>query len=74
MNLSIPSFIPIPSAEMMAKMSLVLLIIGICLAGTGTLFYFLSRRKGKKATIQIICIVAGLLLIVNHGVQLLLHI
>lgn len=72
MNLPIPGFIPMPNAETIAAISIVLLIAGICLAGLGVIFLFLRKRKGKKTTIPWICICAGLLLVANHGIQLLL--
>lgn len=72
MNLPIPDFVPIPNAETMAAISIVLLIAGICLVGFGVIFLFLCKRKGKKTTTSWICICAGILLVANHGIQLLL--
>lgn len=72
MNLLIPNFVPIPNTQTMAAISTVLLIAGICLVGLGVIFLFLRKREGKKATISWICICAGILLVANHGVQLLL--
>lgn len=71
MNLPIPDFVPIPNAETMAAISIVLLIAGICLVALGIIFLFLCKRKGKK-TISWISICAGILLVANHGIQLLL--
>lgn len=73
MNLPIPDFIPIPNTETMATISIVLLIVGICLICLGAFFLFLRKRKGKKTTIPWVCICAGILLTVNHGIQLFLN-
>ena len=48
MNIPIPDFVPVPSAEIMQTISIVSLIIGICLVGVGLLFLFLNKKKGKK--------------------------
>ena len=73
MNFPIPDFVPVPSAEIMHTISIVSLIVGICLVGVGLIFLFLNKRKGKekKATALWIVIGIGVLLIVNHGIQLL---
>lgn len=73
MNFPIPDFVPVPSAEIMQTISIVLLFVGICLVGMGWFFLFLNKRKGKekKATALWIVIGVGVLLIVNHGIQLL---
>ena len=73
MNFLIPDFVPVPSVETMQTISIVSLIIGICLVGVGLLFLFLNKKKGKekKATVLWILIGVGVLLIVNHGIQLL---
>ena len=73
MNFPIPGFVPVPSAEIMHTISIVSLIVGICLVGVGLLFLFLNKRKGKenKATALWVVIGIGVLLIANHGIQLL---
>ena len=73
MNFPIPDFVPVPSAEIMHTISIVSLIVGICLVGVGLLFLFLNKRKGKenKATALWVVIGIGVLLIANHGLQLL---
>ena len=73
MNFPIPDFVPVPSAEIMHTISIVSLIVGICLVGVGLICLFLNKRKGKekKATALWIVIGIGVLLIVNHGIQLL---
>ena len=73
MNFPIPDFVPVPSAEIMHTISIVSLIVGICLVGVGLLFLFLNKRKGKenKAIALWVVIGIGVLLIANHGIQLL---
>ena len=73
MNFPIPDFVPVPSAEIMQTISIISLIVGICLVGVGLIFLFLNKRKGKekKTTALWIVIGIGVLLIVNHGIQLL---
>lgn len=71
MNLPVPDFVTIPSSETMFTISVVLLIVGICLVCLGAIFLYLRKQKGKKNTISWICICAGILLIANHGIQLL---
>lgn len=73
MNFPIPDFVPVPSAEIMQTISIVSLIVGICLVGVGLIFLSLNKRKGKekKTTALWIVIGIGVLLIVNHGIQLL---
>ena len=78
-NFPIPDVVPVPSAEIMQIISIVSLIVGICLVGVGLLFLFLYKRnflkqskgKEKKAAVFWIFIGVGVLLIVNHGIQLL---
>lgn len=72
MNFPIPDFVPVPSAEIMQIISIVSLIVGICLVGAGLVFLFLNKKKGKekKAAVFWIFMGAGMLLIVNHGIQL----
>ena len=71
MKFPIPDFVPVPSAEIMQIISIMSLIVGICLVGVGLLFLFLNKKKGKKAAVLWIVIGVGVLLIVNHGIQLL---
>ena len=72
MNFPIPSFIPVPGAETMQLISIVSLIVGICVTVVGVLFLFLNKRKGKKKnTLAWILICVGVLLIANHGIQLI---
>ena len=72
MNFPIPSFIPVPGAETMQIISSVSLIVGICVTVVGVLFLFLNKRKGKKKnTLAWILICVGVLLIANHGIQLI---
>ena len=73
MNIPIPDFVPVPSAEIIQTISIVLLIVGICFVGVGLLFLFLNKKKGKekKVTALWVFIGVGVLLIVNHGIQLL---
>lgn len=73
MNFPIPDFIPVPGAETMQLISIISLIVGICFTLTGVLFLFLNKRKGKekKATLAWIFICVGVLLIANHGIQLI---
>ncbi len=73
MNFPIPDFVPVPSVEIMQTISIVSLIVGFCLVSAGLLFLFLNKRKGKekRATALWIVIGVGVLLIVNHGIQLL---
>ena len=73
MNFPIPDFVPVPSAEIMHTISIVSLIVGICLVGVGLLFLFLNKRKGKENKATALWVVIGIcvLLIANHGIQLL---
>ena len=69
----IPDFVPVPSAKIIQAISIVLLIVGICLVAAGLLFLFLNKKKGKekKAAALWILIGVGVLLIINHSIQLL---
>lgn len=71
MNIPVPDFIPIPSSEILSIISIVLLIVGFGLACVGFLLVFLRKRKGKKTTIPWVCVGVGILLMANHGIQLL---
>ncbi len=72
MNFPIPDFIPVPSAETMQLISIISLIVGICVTVVGVLFLFPNKRKGKeKNTLAWILICVGVLLIANHGIQLI---
>lgn len=48
MDFPIPDFIPVPNQEAMQMISIVSLIIGIFLVGTGVVFLLLNKRKRKK--------------------------
>ena len=56
MDFPIPKFVPVPSTEIMQIISMVSLIVGICLVGIGSFFFFfikeifLIRTKRKKRT------------------------
>ena len=73
MSFPIPDFVLVPSVEIMRTNSIVLLNVGICLVGVGLLFLFLNKKKEKEKKITVLWIVigVGVLLIVNHGIQLL---
>ena len=72
MDFPIPDFIPVPGAETMQLISIILLIVGVCVTAAGVLFLFLNKRKGKeKNTLAWILICVGVLLIANHGIQLI---
>ncbi len=72
MNIPIPDFVPVFSAETIQLVSIVLLIIGVCVAVAGAILLFLNKRKGKeKNTLARILICVGILLIANHGLQLI---
>ena len=73
MNVPIPNFVIVPSSETMQTISILSLIVGICLVGVGLLFLFLNKRKGKEKKNTFIWILTGIgvLLIVNHSIQLL---
>ena len=73
MNVPIPDFVIVPSSETMQTISILSLIVGICLVGVGLLFLFLNKRKGKEKKNTFIWILTGIgvLLIVNHSIQLL---
>lgn len=69
MNLfQIPSFVPVPSREVMLKLSIISVIVGICLIIAGLI---LNNRNKKKGIAASICITIGIVIIVNHGIQLL---
>ena len=71
MNIPIPNFVPVPSAETMQLISIISLIVGICVTVVGASFLFLNKRKGKeKNKLAWILICVGVLLINNHSVQL----
>lgn len=72
MDFPIPDFIPVPGAETMQPISIISLIVGICVTVAGVLLLFLHKRNGnKKNTLAWIFIGIGVLLIANHGVQLI---
>ena len=71
-SIPVPDFILVPGAETMQLISIVSLIVGICVTVVGVLFLFLNKRKGKKKnTLAWILICVGVLLIANHGIQLI---
>ena len=72
MNIPIPNFVPVPSAETMQLISIISLIVDICVTVVGASFLFLNKRKGKeKNKLAWILICVGVLLITNHSVQLI---
>ncbi len=64
----IPSFVPVPSREVMFNLSIISVIIGICLIIVGLI---LNNKNKKKSTATWICITIGMMIIANHGIQLL---
>ncbi len=72
MNFLIPDFVPVPGTETMQLISIILPIVGICVTVAGMLLLFLHKRNGnRKDTLAWIFIGIGVLLIANHGVQLI---
>ncbi|NBH15575.1 hypothetical protein D3Z36_15795 [Lachnospiraceae bacterium] len=71
MDFPIPDVIPVPNPQAMQMISIISLIVGICLVGAGVALLLLNKRKGKKSTLAWIFICIGILLIVNHGIQLI---
>ncbi len=72
MNLPIPDFVPVFSVETIRLVSIILLIVGVCVAGAGAILLFLNKRKRReKNTLAWILICIGVLLIANHGLQLI---
>lgn len=73
MNFPIPDFVSVPNAETMQMISIVCLIVGICFAGIGLICLPINKRKGKEKNMTLIQIFigVGVLLIINHGIQLL---
>ena len=73
MNFPVPDYVTVPRAEIMQTISVVSLVVGICLVGAGLLFLFLNKRKGKENKNTFIWVLTGIgiLLIVNHSIQLL---
>ncbi len=70
----IPSFIPVPSAEVMFILSIISIIIGICLLIVGLVLYEKNKKMQKKSRASTVYIIIGVLLIANHGIQLLFRI
>lgn len=73
MNFPVPDYVTVPSTEIMQTISVVSLVVGICLVGVGLFFLFLNKRKGKEQKNTFIWVLTGIgiLLIVNHSIQLL---
>ncbi len=70
MNIPIPDFVPVFSAETIQLVSIILLIVGVCVAVAGAILLFLNKRKEKNTSAWIL-ICVGVLLIANHGLQLI---
>ncbi|WP_338753356.1 hypothetical protein [Bacillus sp. FJAT-52991] len=70
-NFQVPSFIPIPSSETMMTISIIIVVIGLFLVILGVIL-----QKGKQKTNRAawVCIGIGVLLIINHGIQLLFRV
>ena len=71
MIFAIPSFIPVPSPGTMQMISIFSLIAGICFVGAGLLFLFLNKKKERNNILPWVFLCVGLLLMANHGLQLL---
>ena len=73
MKFPIPDFVPVPDAETMHLISIISLIAGICITTASIFFLFLNKRNGKekKNMLAWIFICIGVLLIANHGIQLI---
>lgn len=48
MNFPIPDFVPVPSAEIMQTISIVLLFVGICLVGMGVFLVSEQEKRERK--------------------------
>lgn len=70
MRALIPGFIPVPGGETMVRISVIALAVGVCLAAAALLY--LRRQKGKNTAPGWILLAVGVLLVINHGVQLML--
>lgn len=73
MNFPVPDYVTVPNTEIMQTISVASLVVGICLVGVGLFFLFLNKRKGKEQKNTFIWVLTGIgiLLIVNHSIQLL---
>ena len=72
MHIPVPWFVPVPAPETVRAMSMVLLAAGICLAVTAAFFLGRGRAEGKSGKLPRLMLGAAVLLILNHGIQLLL--
>ncbi len=70
-NFQPPSFVAIPSSEIMITISIVTMVIGLFLVILGLI---LQKRKKKTNRAAWICMGIGVLLIINHGIQLLFRV
>ena len=70
MRFPIPDFVPVPTPETMRIISIVSLAAGIGLVGAAALFLFSQREKEKREILSWIFMGTGVLLILNHAVQL----
>lgn len=73
MSFLIPDFVPVPSTEAMQAISIVSLIVGICLVSVGLFLLFFNKQKGRERNAATLWFFmgSGVLLIINHSMQLL---
>lgn len=69
MNIPIPDFVPVFSAETIQLVSIILLIAGVCAVAVGAIL--LKKSRKEKRTLEWILICAGVMLIADHGLQLI---
>ena len=71
MRFPIPDFVPVPGPETMHLISLVSLAVGIGLVGAAALSLLAKGGREKRRRYPYILMGTGVLLILNHGAQLL---
>ena len=73
MRIPVPWFVPVPTPETIRGISIVLLTAGICLAAAAFLLFLSRGRAGEQnGNLPWMMMGTAVLLILNHGIQLLL--
>ena len=73
MKLPVPGFVPVPGPEAMRMIAAVLFGVGACLACAGALVLYAGRNQAEKKTPAFawVFLGVGVVLMIDHGVQLL---
>ncbi|MCI9079717.1 MAG: hypothetical protein HFH68_12500 [Lachnospiraceae bacterium] len=72
LSFMIPDFVPVPNDEVLLTISLASMVVGVIFIIIGIILYFILKKKEKNIIPAWIVLIVGVVLFLNHIVQLLI--